>query len=221
MASVARLRGFVGQGMSVKRTGFNVLKYVDLTASGSSTVIAPNARCQAEAFIWAAATGPSSASGGAGGAEAVYKRFVCTPRQAIPVTVGAATSNANPGNPSTLTLPNGLVIRANPGLLPSGPIGGLGGTGGNGDLNRAGGKGGDAAVDGSPGVLGGLGGTNDGSNGGGGGAGGFSDFGDLPGGPGGPGAGAAGFPGGGAGGSAGAALGGAGRIVIIFTRLRS
>lgn len=223
MANTGRLRGFVGQRMAVKRSGFTILRYASVIVPGTYLYLAPNARCQVEAFMWAGSTSNSTGNGGAGGGEAVYKKFISGALQQIPITVAAGGQNGNPGNPTTLTLPNGVVITANPGLVVAGgSTAGAGGSGGNGDLNRSGGAGGTISSAGAAGQFGGAGGlAGGGGQGGGGGSGGFSDFGDILGGAGGAGL-AAGFsPGGGGGGQGGLAKGGDGQIIMIFTRLRT
>lgn len=242
------VRGLVAQSMNGSRglvtPKFGALPVNATSGSGSITVRRP---CYALIVArgpggsGGGGSGPTVCSGGGGGA-ALYKRVFLRAGQTISYTVGTPgaepTFSSVPGNDgtdSTVTLPDGTVLRAGGGkrgLFGDGSPGGAGGIATGGDINRNGGAGGLAAsgANGEPGSSGqgggaGAGGAKLSNSGGGGGAAGLTEIvADLIGGNGSD-AGSGGAPAGIGGGSGGgrdsfsSTIGGLGQILIMFAAM--
>jgi hypothetical protein len=143
------LRGFVGQSMNGARNR-RVIPHRILDASSGSGSITVTRPCVAMIFAFGGCgsgrhQNGGSCRGGAGGGAA-YKWAELSTGQTLSYAVGAGgagvtESAGNPGGDSTVTLPNGHVIRASGG--EGGPAGAqaLAGVGTGGDVNRRGGNG--------------------------------------------------------------------------------
>lgn len=145
------LRGFVGQGLGSPK-GFTATPVAAgmpvSTTSGSGSVTATR-HCSVIVYLWGgsgsgeANTG-SSGGGGGGSGSAVRKHINLSRGQTLAWSVGApgagvsADASGNDGADSTVTLPNGTVMRAAGGKGGAGLAGGLGGVASGGDLNRNG-----------------------------------------------------------------------------------
>lgn len=220
------LNGFRGQAMSGQRVtsagviiASSYLTGASLAATGS--VIAP---ATGTAYIYVIGAGGHAGNagispGGGGGGGAAFRTI--TVRRGDTFTVSAAaipTSDGADGADSTVTCPDGSVVRGGGGKGGVSPNSGLGGTGTGGDINRSGGAGGDPGSAGE-GTGAGAGGLGPGSGIGGGGAAGFGDHGDMyAGGNGGEGStGSQGAtPGGGSGTGGAGNHSGAGRAIVII-----
>lgn len=234
------LRGLVGQSMAAKKSHIGAsIQLINATTvtsgSGSLTATRP---CQALIYgIGAGGSGGASGGqgSGGGGAGAFFKRFRLAIGQSISYSVGAGGAAASgtdgfDGGDTTVTLPNGLVMRGGGGkggLQGPAHLGGVGADASGGDINRSGGAGGSSTPvsDGiSAGIGGGAGGLSGAGGGGGGGGAGFSDI--FASGPTG-GAGSAGTTnsatggdyGGGSGGSNASGAGGRGVVMILMLRV--
>lgn len=242
------VRGLVAQSMNGSRglvaPKLGALPVNATSGSGSITVRRP---CYALIIArgpggsGGGGSGPTVCSGGGGGAV-LYKRVLLRAGQTISYTVGtpgaAPTFSSVPGNDgtdSTVTLPDGTVLRAGGGkrgLFGDGVAGGAGGLATGGDINRNGGAGGSAAsgTNGEPGSPGqgngaGAGGAKLSNSGGGGGAAGLTEIlSDLVGGNGsdaGSGVAPIGIGGGSGGGRDGSSstVGGDGQVLIMFAAM--
>ncbi len=189
-----KLRGFVGQGMSARKTArVSLVRVIDVTSgSGSYT---PTTNVTALIHAWGAggsgAFNSTQVASGAGGGAAGYKSVRVAAGQTISYSVGAGGADQNTdvndgfdGGDTTVTLP-GFVLTAGGGKKgvqgASPKSGGLGGVcSGPWTTARSGGAGGDGVTGagtagGSP-TGGGTGGAGSGNYGGGGAAAGFTDL---------------------------------------------
>jgi hypothetical protein len=169
------LRGFVGQSMNGARNR-RVIPHRILDASSGSGSITVTRPCVALIFVFGGCgsgrhQNGGSCLGGAGGGAA-YKWAELGAGQTLSYAVGAGGAGVteNPGNPggdSTVTLPNGHVVRASGGQGgPLTPGQALAGVGTGGDVNRRGGNGGaDSSSSGFDGEDGGATGSANGAPG--------------------------------------------------------
>jgi hypothetical protein len=174
------MQGFpvVSQSMTGRKSRVGIqsqLLALYTLSSGSGSITAP-VNCWALIAVrgpgGSGRTGGGSANGGGGGGV-VYKRIRLTAGQSLAYALGAPgagqTSSDSPGNAgtdSTVTLPDGRVLRAGAGGGAESPVGGAGGIASGGDINVNGSAGGspEGGAAGSieaqiPGLVGGATGT--------------------------------------------------------------
>jgi hypothetical protein len=184
MPNAQDLRGFVGQGMSGRRArGVMPNRILDVTTGSGTVTLTKSATALIFLFggCGSGAAQNAGTRGGGGGGAALFRRVALSAGSKIAYSVGAGGAGVitdpgglgNAGGDTTLTLPDGRILRAGGGQGGvSGAASAAGGVAIGGDVNRTGGAGGGAGIAGSAGEDGGSSGrpAPSGNEGGGGGA---------------------------------------------------